>query len=62
MHGDNSADETLTTGVKFQINNAKLYVPVVILSINDYIKDLKEQFEKTGVIWLYSKDKATNFK
>ena len=39
-----------TTGAIFQINNAKLYVPVVTLSINDNIKfleninkDLKEQ-------------------
>ena len=30
-----------TTGVTFQINNAKLYVPVVTLSINDNIKFLE---------------------
>ena len=28
---------TATTGVTFQINNAKLYVPVFTLSINDNI-------------------------
>ena len=36
-----------TTGVKFQINNTKLYVPVVNLSINDNIKfleNIKEGF------------------
>ena len=31
---------TTTTGAIFQINNAKLYVPVVTLSINDNIKFL----------------------
>ena len=42
---------TATNGARFQINNAKLYVPVVTLSINDTIKflenvkeHLKEQF------------------
>ena len=30
-----------TTGATFQINNATLYVPVVILSINDNIKFLE---------------------
>ena len=30
--------ETATTSPTFQINNAKLYVPVVTLSINDNIK------------------------
>ena len=33
--------ETETTGAIFQLNNAKLYVPVVTLSINDNIKFLK---------------------
>ena len=32
---------TLTTGVTFQINGTKLYVPVVILSINSDIKFLE---------------------
>ena len=30
-----------TTGTKFQINNAKLFVPVATLSINDNIRFLK---------------------
>ena len=30
--------ETATTGAAFQINNAKLYAPLVTLSINDNIK------------------------
>ena len=36
-----------TTGARFQLNNAKLYVPVVTLSIND-INDIKEQFLGTN--------------
>ena len=32
---------TQTTGTTFQINNAKLYVPVVTLSINNNIKFLE---------------------
>ena len=35
VEGANPADETLTTRATFQINNAKLYVPVVTFSIND---------------------------
>ena len=35
MDGDNPVDATLTTGATFKINNAKLYVPVVTLPIND---------------------------
>ena len=38
------------TGVKFQINNAKIYVPVVTLSINDNIKfldNIKQGFKRT---------------
>ena len=33
---------TAITGAKFHINNAKLYVPVVTLSINDNIKFLEK--------------------
>ena len=39
-----------TTGATFQINNTKLYVPVVILSINDSIKfleNIKQGFKRT---------------
>ena len=35
------AEATKTTGTTFQINNAKFYVPVVTLSINDNIKFLE---------------------
>ena len=41
---------TATTGVTFQINNAKLYVPVVTLPINDNIKfleNIKQGFKRT---------------
>ena len=39
-----------TTGAIFQINNVKLYVPVVALSINDNIKfleNIKQEFKRT---------------
>ena len=39
-----------TTGATFEINNAKLYVPVVTLSTNDNIKSLeniKQRFKRT---------------
>ena len=39
--GDNSVDVIQTTGATFQISNAKLFAPVVTLSINEYIKFLK---------------------
>ena len=39
--GDNPVNTTLTTGATFTINNTKLYVPIVILSINDSIKFLE---------------------
>ena len=45
----NPADATLTTDATFRKNNAKLYVPVVILSINDNIKfveNIKQGFRK----------------
>ena len=48
--GANPADETLTTGATFQINNAKLYVPVVALSINDninFLENIKQGFKRT---------------
>ena len=44
---------TQTTGATFQINNTKLYVPVVILSINDNIKileNIKQRFKRT-IFW-----------
>ena len=39
-----------TTSTTFQINNAKLYVPVVILSINDninFLENIKQGFKST---------------
>ena len=36
-----------TTGATFQINNAKLYVPVVILLINYDIKFLEQELKRT---------------
>ena len=41
VNGDNPVEATLTTGATFQINNAKFYVPVVTLSINNNIKFLE---------------------
>ena len=41
---------THTTGTTFQINNAKFYVPVVTLSINNNIKfleNIKQGFKRT---------------
>ena len=41
---------TSTTSATFQINNTKLYGPVVILSINDNIKileNVKQEFKRT---------------
>ena len=38
------------TGATFQINNAKLYVPVAPLSISDYTKfleNIKQRFKRT---------------
>ena len=47
---DNPMDTTLTNGATFQINNAKLYVPVITLSINGDIKfleNIKQGFKRT---------------
>ena len=41
---------TATNKAIFQINNARLYVPVVTLSINDnikFLKNLKQGFKRT---------------
>ena len=51
-----------TTEATFQINNAKLYVPVVSLSINDNIKlleNLKQRF-KTPVSWNKYRSRVTS--
>ena len=45
-----SERDNIITGTTLQVNNAKLYVPVVTLSINDYIKlleNIKQVFERT---------------
>ena len=50
VEGANLADATLTIGATFQINNTRIYVPVVTLSINDIIKfleNLKPRFKRT---------------
>ena len=39
--GDNSVEATTITSPTFQVNNARLYDPVVTLSINDNIKFLQ---------------------
>ena len=44
VDGDNLVGATETKGATFQINDTKLYVPVVILSINDntnFIENIK---------------------
>ena len=48
--------ETSATGLEFQINSIKLYVPVVSLPINDNIKFLenaKQGFERTISLKLF---------
>ena len=43
------AAATKTTGVRFQINNPKLYVPVVTLLVNDNVKfleNIKQEFKR----------------
>ena len=53
MDRANPADAVLTTTTKFQINNAKLYAPVVTLSMNDEIKfleNVKQGFKKNSFL------------
>ena len=49
---DNPVDATLTTDATFQINNTKLYVPEVTLSINDakFYENIKQGFKRT-ILW-----------
>ena len=50
MKWNNVVAAIQTTGTAFQINNAKLYVPVVTLSINDnikYLENIKQGFKRT---------------
>ena len=59
---DNPADATLTTGATFQINDAKLYGPLVSLSVNDninFLKNIKQGF-KRKISWnKYRSEKTT---
>ena len=51
MEVDNPVGDILTNGATFQINNAKLYVPVVTLPTNHNIKTLEntnEGFKKNN--------------
>ena len=51
-----------TTSATFQINNAKLYVPVVTLSTDDNIKfleNIKQRFKRT-VSWNKYRSETTN--
>ena len=50
MGRDNPVDVALTTSPTFQINNAKLYLPAVTLSVIDNIKfpeNIKQEFRRT---------------
>ena len=50
MRRDNSAAAIQTTETTFQMNNVKLYVTVVTLSINDnvkYLENIKRGFKRT---------------
>ena len=49
-----------TTGGTFQINNAKLYVPVVTLSTNDNIKFLENVKQGFGRKYSLNKDRSAN--
>ena len=42
VSGDNPVEATLTTNATLQINNAKLFVPLVNLTINDKVKFLEK--------------------
>ena len=60
--GDNPIEAKITTSATFQINNVKLYVPLVTLSINDNIKFLEhltQRFRRT-ISWnKYRSEKRT---
>ena len=53
MDRANPADAVLTTTITFLINNAKLYAPVVTLSMNDEIKfleNIKQWFKRKNFL------------
>ena len=48
--GDNPVEATTTTSAIFQINNAKLYVPAITLSVNDnirFLENIEQWFKRT---------------
>ena len=52
---------TATTSARFRINNAKFYVPVVTLSIDDnikFLKNIKQGFKRT-ICWKKYRSKIT---
>ena len=58
---DEAARVTETTSASLQINNARLYIPVVTLSINDIIKFLKtiKQTFKRKLSWNKNRSEIT---
>ena len=57
----NPANEALTTWATFQINNAKLHLPAVTLSINDninFLENIKQGFKIT-ISWNKYKSEIT---
>lgn len=58
---DQAARVTETTSASLQINNARLYIPVVTLSINDIIKFLKtiKQTFKRKLSWNKNRSEIT---
>ena len=62
MRGDNPVAPIQTTRATFQINNAKLYFPVVTSSINDNIKFLEniKQGFKITISWKKYRFKITS--
>ena len=55
---------TATTGASFQINNAKLYVPVVTLLINDikFLENTKQEVKRTIFWYKYRPDITAQIK
>ena len=54
-----------TTGATFQINNAKVYIPVVTLSINDninFLENMKQGFNRTISCNKYRSETTTQSK
>ena len=61
LEGVNPADERLAIGATFQINNVKLYVTIVNLSINEntnFLENIKHKFKRT-ISWNKYRSKIT---